>query len=143
MTHGPVDLLVVRFPDNNFTGEITEELKSLVDAGTVKILDLMFVRKSAEGSVEVVELSDLDDVVGATFDSFVGDIQAFFSEEDVQALADAMEPNSSGALVVYENTWAKRFAQAVRNANGEVLIAERIPRAVIETLEQYDPAATS
>ncbi len=142
MSHGPVDLLVVKFPDNTFTGEITEELKNLVDAGTVKILDLIFVRKSAEGTVEAVELSDLDDVVGTTFDAFVGDIQAFFSEEDVRALGDGMEPNSSAALVVYENTWANRFAQAVRNANGEVLIAERIPRAVIETLEEHDAAAT-
>ncbi len=141
MRHGPVDLLVVRFPGNKFTGEITEELRNLVDAGTVTILDLIFVAKSAGGDLEVVELSDLDDVVGATFDAFVGDIEAFFSEDDVQVLADGMAPNSSAALVVYENTWANRFAQAVRNANGEVLIAERIPRAVIETLEEYDEAA--
>lgn len=142
MSHGPIDLLVVRFPDNNFTGEITEELKNLVDAGTVKILDLMFVSKDSDDLVEVVELSDLDDVVGATFDAFVGDIQAFFSAEDVQVLADGMAPNSSAALVVYENTWASQFAEAVRNANGEVLLAERIPRAVIEALEDYDGAAT-
>lgn len=142
MGHGPVDLVVVRFPDNNFTGEITRELKALVDTGTVRVLDLMFVTKDAEGNFSVVELTDLDDAVAAAFDEFVGDIEAFFSEEDVQAIADGMAPNSSAGLILYENTWATAFAQAVRNANGEVLLAERVPRAVIEALEETAAAST-
>jgi hypothetical protein len=138
MAHGPIDLLVVRFPDNNFTGEITTELKALVDAGTVRILDIMFVTRDAAGTIDLIELTDLDDTVAVAFDAFVGDIEAFLAEEDVQTLGAGLAPNSSAALLLYENTWAMDFAQAVRNANGEVLLAERIPRSVIEALEAED-----
>jgi hypothetical protein len=80
-------------------------------------------------------LADLDDVVASVFGEFVGDIEAFFSDEDVEALAKEMAPNNSAGRILYENVWARAFAQAVRKANGEVLLAERIPRAVIEELE--------
>lgn len=135
MTHGPVDMLLVRFPDNNFSGEIAAELKALVDANIVRILDLMFVTKSADGELDIVELTDLDDIVASVFNEFVGDVEEFFSDEDVLVLASGLEPNSSAGLILYENVWAMNFAQAIRNANGEVLISERIPRVVIEDLE--------
>ncbi len=141
MSHGPIDLLIVRFPDiNHLTGEITDALKDLVDSNTVRVLDIVYVVKSTDDEFSVVELTDMDDVVAAEFDAFVGDIEAFFSEDDIAAIAEGMPTNSSAALVLYENTWAINFAAAVRNANGEVLLAERIPRAVIEALETFDEA---
>jgi hypothetical protein len=140
MSHGPVDLLVVRFPDSNFTGEVMAEMKALVDAGTLRILDLIFVTKNDAGDLDVIELTDLEDVVASTFDAFVGDLEGLFSSEDIEALAAGLAPNASAGLALYENVWALKFAQAVRDANGEVLLAERIPRAVIEELEAFDVA---
>lgn len=140
MTHGPVDFVVIRFPGNNFTGEIVTELKTLVDSGIVRILDLIFVAKHENGDIDIIELTDLDDSVAVAFDEFVGDISGLFSESDVLAIAEGMSPNNSAGLILYENVWASAFAQAVRNANGEVLLAERIPRIVIEELEAELPA---
>ncbi len=136
MAYGPVDLLVVGFPDNNFSGAITDEIARLVEAGTVRVLDLMFVTKDSDGVVEVLELTDLDDVVAVAFDAFVGELEGLLAEEDGQAIGDNLDPNSSAGLLLYENTWAQGFASAVRDANGEVLVFERIPSPIVEAMQE-------
>jgi uncharacterized membrane protein len=132
MALGPVELLVVRFPGNEFRGEIAPALRELVEGGTIRIIDLLFVTKDAEGAVASTELTDLDEDTYAVYDPLVSDLEGLLADDDVQRLGAALEPNSSAAVMLFENAWATRFRDAVVNARGELVLAERIPRSVIE-----------
>jgi hypothetical protein len=127
----PVDLVLLGFPGNQFTGDIAPALRDLVSSGTVRILDLVFISKDADGNVAGVELSDLGEA-GAAFDDVDGEINELLTEEDIEAAGEELEPNSSAALLMFENTWAGRLATAIREANGEVLAYERIPRDAMQ-----------
>jgi uncharacterized membrane protein len=127
----PVDLVLLGFPGNQFTGDIAPALKDLVASGTVRILDLVFITKDADGNVAGVELSDLSEV-GAAFDDVDGEINELLTDEDIEAAGEELEPDSSAALLMFENTWAGRLATAIREANGEVLAYERIPRDAMQ-----------
>ncbi len=134
MPLGPIELLVVKFPGNRFRGEIVPALAELVESGTIRIIDIAFAIKGGDGQLTLLELSDLDPDVMGLFDPIVSDVTGLLSEEDERRLASALENNSSAALMLFENTWATRFADAVRNARGEVVVNERIPRVVIDEL---------
>jgi hypothetical protein len=134
MTLGPVDFFAVKFPGNQFRGEIVPALKELVDNGTIQIIDLTFARKNADGDVEVVEMHDLDEESYQLYESLVSDVNGMLSEEDVDLIADTLEPNSSAALMLFENSWARRFVEGLQNAQAEVVISERVPRVVINEL---------
>ena len=128
---GPVDLVLLGFPGNQFTGDIAPALRDLVSSGTVRILDLVFITKDADGNVAGVELSDLGEA-GAAFEDVDGEINELLTEEDIEAAGEELEPNSSAALLMFENTWAGRLATAIREANGEVVAYERIPRDALD-----------
>jgi uncharacterized membrane protein len=127
----PVDLVLLGFPGNQFTGDIAPALRDLVSSGTVRILDLVFITKDADGNVAGVELSDLGDA-GAAFEDVDGEINELLTDEDIEVAGEELEPNSSAALLMFENTWAGRLAAAIREANGEVVAYERIPRDALE-----------
>ena len=129
MTIGPVEYIIVGFPGNKFSGEIAPELVALVESGTVRILDLIFIGKDADGSVVAFEIDELDAVAG--FDRLDGDVGGLISPADIEYAAAALEPNSSAALLIWEDVWATRFAEAVRSANGIVLEGARIPHELI------------
>lgn len=135
MAYGPVELVVIKFPGNQFKGEIVPELKKLVDADVVHIIDILFVKKDSAGNVMVLEINDVDDETNESFGPLLTGLAGILSEEDAKAWAAAMEPNSSVAMMLFENTWAAPFMNAVRSASGEVLLNERIPHSVIEELE--------
>jgi hypothetical protein len=128
---GPVDLVLLRFPGNHFTGEVAPALADLVSSGTVRILDLVFITKDADGNVAAVELDQLGDA-GAAFDDVDGDVSGLLTDEDVDAAGEEMEANSSAALLLFENTWAARFANALRAADAEVIAFERIPHDALQ-----------
>jgi uncharacterized membrane protein len=128
---GPVDLVLLGFPGNEFTGEIAPALRDLVSSGTVRILDLVFITKDADGNVAALELSDLGDA-GGKFEDIDGEINELLTDEDVEAAGEELEPDSSAALLMFENTWAGRLATAIREANGEVVAYERIPRDALD-----------
>jgi hypothetical protein len=129
---GPVDYMIVAFPGNKFRGEIAPALADLVDAGTIRIIDLAFVGKTAEGETIFFELNELDPDVQAAFEQAGVEINGLFNEEDLLAAAEELEPNSSAALLVWENLWAARVAQAIRDAGGELLDFERLPHEVVQ-----------
>jgi uncharacterized membrane protein len=135
MALGPVELLVVKFPGNRFTGEIVPALRELVEGGLIRIIDLLFVAKDAEGAVVSTELNDVDADTYGAFDAVVSDVQGLIADEDVQQLAATLEPQSSAAVLLFENVWATRFRDAIVNANGQVVMLERIPRSVVEEVE--------
>jgi hypothetical protein len=128
---GPVEVLVVEFPGNRFTGEIAPAIVELEDAGLVNVLDLVFVSKDADGTVTWFELPSLPDEIASAF-APLDHGRELLSEEDIADVADGLDPESSIGVVVWENVWAARFANAVRNAHGRVLLNERIPREEVE-----------
>jgi uncharacterized membrane protein len=132
MSLGPIEMLVVKFPGNQFKGEIAPALAELVETGTIRVIDFVFIQKDADGSLTSVELADLDPEAAGAFSSAVDDVSGTLSEDDIKELGGLLENNSSAGLMLFENVWATRFADAVRNASGEVILSERIPRAVIE-----------
>jgi hypothetical protein len=124
---GPVDYLVVEFPlgKADFTGEAAQELKSLVDKGVIRVLDLIFIHKLEDGSIEAFEAHEYDQAgILAELDALALELLA---EEDVDALAAAVEPNTVAAILVWENTWAAPFGAAVRRAGGQLVADGRIP----------------
>lgn len=134
MPTGPIEMLAVKFPGNRFSGEIVPALEELIESGTIRVIDILFVRKDANGMVEITEISELDDETYALFDTVMSDSEGLMSEDDGQQISELIEPNSSAAVMVFENTWATRFTEAMRNADGEVVFNERIPRVVIDEL---------
>jgi uncharacterized membrane protein len=134
MALGPIEMLVVKFPGNQFTGEIAPALAELVDAGTIRVIDFVFIMKDADGTLTSVELADLPDDAASAFAPVVDDVSGMLSEDDIRDLGGLLDPNSSAGLMLFENAWAAKFAQAVRNAKGEVVLSERIPRQVIEEI---------
>jgi hypothetical protein len=139
MTIGPVEYIIVGFPGNEFNGEIAPELMALVESGTVRILDLIFIGKDADGSVVAFEIDELDAAAG--FGGLDTDVGGVISLEDIEYVAAALEPNSSAALLIWEDVWAARFAEAVRKSNGVLLEGARIPHEVIEPVLAGLPAA--
>ena len=134
MSLGPIEMLVVKFPGNQFTGEIAPALVELVEGGIIRVIDILFVHKSPDGEVTVLEINDLDDDDYSTFDPVVADITEMLTPDDAMQLSAGLENNSSGAVMLFENTWATKFRDAMADANGELILNERIPRAVIDEL---------
>ena len=130
MSIGPVEYLILGFPGNKFSGEIVPELAKLLDSGLVRIIDLTFISKDSLGNVEVVEFDALEEL--AAFAGLDAEIGGILTDEDIAHAALSLEPNSSAALLIWEDTWAGPFAEAVRKANGVILEGARIPREIIE-----------
>jgi len=127
-----VDYLIVAFPGNNFRGEIVPALADLVENGTIRIIDLAFVGKNAEGEIVAFEVMDLEPDVKKAFEDMGIEVTGLFNEEDLMAAGEELEPDSSAALLVWENVWARNVADAMRNAGGVILDFERLPHEVVQ-----------
>ena len=134
---GPVEYLIVAFPGNRFRGEIAPALADLVEAGTIRIIDIAFVAKDEDGEVAAFELTDIDPEVREGLESLGIEVTGLFNEEDLMAAAEELEPNSSAALLVWEDVWAREVAQALRDAGGEVFDFGRLPHEVVEAAREH------
>lgn len=133
---GPVDWIVVEFPGSRFNGEVMPTLTDLVDRGIIRILDLLMIRKAEDGSIDAFELSDLDESEVGGIRDFETAMANLLSQEDVESAAAAIEPGSSAAVLVWENSWAAPFGSAVRHAGGQLVASGRIPvQALIAAIE--------
>jgi hypothetical protein len=132
MSIGPVEMLVVKFPGNQFKGEIAPALAQLVDTGMIRIIDILFVNKDENGEIEMAEINDLGPDESSVFNPIVADVTGLLSEDDIQHLSGLLDNNSSAAMMLFENVWATSFRDALLNANGELVLIERIPHDVIE-----------
>ena len=133
---GPVDYMIVAFPGNQFRGEIGPALADLIEAGTIRIIDLAFVGKDAEGNTASFELTDIDPEVRAGFEKMGVEINGLFNDDDLTAAAEELEPNMSAALLVWENVWARDVAQKLRDAGGVLLDFERLPHEVVQAARE-------
>jgi Family of unknown function (DUF6325) len=137
MSIGPVEYLIVAFPGNQFKGEIIPALADLVEAGTIRIIDLAFVMKDADGIVVTAELGELDSEVFKAFDALSPETMGLLNEEDLAAAGEELDPNSSAALLVWEDTWATTLRDAIVSAGGEVLDLERVPYQVVNAAIEF------
>jgi len=133
---GPVDYMIVAFPGNEFRGEIAPALADLVEAGTIRIIDLAFVGKDADGEIVAFELTDLDPDVREGLEKIGIEVNGLFNEDDLMSAGEELEPNTSAALLVWENVWARDVAQKMRDAGGVLLDFERLPHEVVEAARE-------
>src|SRR6478609_4411624 len=136
---GPVDYLVVEFPAgaSNFTGEMADELLKLVDSGTIRVIDVLILKKNEDGSVEPMEFSDVGEL--GELQALEAQLAELLAAEDVDHLAAAMEPGSTAGVLIWENLWAAPFASAARRAGGQLIASGRIPiQAIVASLEADD-----
>ena len=138
---GPVDYLIVEFPKDaaHFTGEMARELVALVDQDTIRIIDLIVLVKNEDGSIDGMELEDLDEL--GELRRLEAELAELLAAEDVVNLAAAMDPGSTAGVIVYENVWAAPFASAARRAGGQLIANGRIPvQAIIAAIEADEAA---
>jgi hypothetical protein len=137
---GPVEYLIVAFPGNQFRGEIAPAIADLVEAGTIRIIDIAFVSKDESGEAVAFELSDLDPEVRQGLENLGATSGGLFNEEDLMAAGDELDPGSSAALLIWENVWAKPVAAAIRDAGGELYDYDRIPHEVVVAAREWAQA---
>ena len=133
---GPVDYMVVEFPagHSNFTGEMANELLALVDAGTIRVIDILILTKDQDGSIDAMELSDIEEL--GPLQQVEAQLAELLAEDDVAHLAAAMEPGSTAGVLIWENLWAAPFASAARRSGGQLIAHGRIPiQAIIASIE--------
>jgi len=140
---GPVEYMIVAFPGNKFRGEIAPALANLVESNTIRIIDLAFVGKDAEGDVVAFELSDLDPDMQESIGGLDPETGGLLNDDDLMAAAEELEPNSSAALLVWEDVWAAELAQAIRDADGVLLDIERVPHDVVQAALDWAAANTA
>ena len=141
-TNWGLDWLVVEFPGSKFNGQIAPALIDLVERGVIRVLDLLVLKKDADGTLEAFELSDLDQGEIGELRTYESELAMLLSEEDVTSLAAAIEPGSSAAVLVWENTWAAPFASAVRRSGGQLVATGRIPiQALLAAVEADEDEA--
>ncbi|TFC06911.1 DUF1269 domain-containing protein [Cryobacterium adonitolivorans] len=141
---GPVDYLVIEFPagHQNFRGEIAEELLRLAEAGTIRVIDAIILTKDEDGNVDASELADAGDL--GELVKLEAELAELLAAEDVEKLANAMDPGSVAGVLVYENVWAGPFASATRRAGGQLIANGRIPiQAIIASLEADEALETT
>ncbi len=132
MPLGPVELLVVQFPGSEVKGDVVPAIKELVENGTIRVIDILFIRKDQEGNVTMLEINDLDDASFAAFNPIVAEVDGLVSRNDVQQLAATLNNNSSAGVMLFEDTWATRLRDAIVDLQGKVVLLDRIPQKVIE-----------
>jgi hypothetical protein len=123
---GPIDYVLIEWRGRQPNGEAMPHLIDLVDRGVIRVLDVAFIAKDEDGSVAGLELADLGDGA-AELSVFAGASSGLISDEDIGEAAGALEPGTSAALLIFENTWAAPFVAAVRRSGGELVASGRIP----------------
>jgi len=142
---GPIDYVLIAWPDPHPNGEVAPLLVDLVDRGLIRILDLAFVAKAEDGSVAGLELADLGEQV-TELKVFEGASSGLLSDDDLEEAGAALDPGSAAAVLVFENRWAAPFATAVRRSGGQLAASGRIPvqaiLAALDAAEEAEPATT-
>jgi len=142
---GPVDYIVVEFPAEaaDFSGAMAKELSALIKQGAVRVLDLLFLKKELDGSVEGFESHDFSHGELGELRTLETELAMLLAEEDIEAIGAALEPGSVAAVLVWENAWAAPFAAAVRHSGGQLVASGRIPIQALAAAIEADEAATT
>jgi len=130
---GPIEVIVLAFPGNKFTGEIRPRILEVVERGIVTIVDALFITKTADGAVGYVELEEISE--DPELESLQSELSAqldLISAEDVDEFAADLDPGSSALVLVFEHTWMKPVRDAVRASGGVLLADIHVPADVVE-----------
>jgi hypothetical protein len=138
--HGPIDYVLIEFPGDKLTGEAADALLDLVEQGIVRLLDLLIVQKQEDGTFAGIDVADFGDGEGS-FAVFSGARSGLLGDDEAAQAADAMEPGTVAALILYENAWAIPFVAAARRQGGQLIASGRIPaQDVMDALDALDAA---
>jgi hypothetical protein len=140
---GPVEYIAVAFPGNKFKGDIIPALKELVEAGTIRVIDLAFVVKDPEGNIAAMEIEEVDSDLGQAFATLQAEVGDLVNEADLKEIGAALEPNSSAAILVWEDTWAAKFTNALRDAGGILIDRQTVPHEVLTTAMEWSAQSKS
>ena len=132
MTLGPIDFIALEFPGNRFKGEILPGLFELVEKEIIRIIDLVVIMKNQDGHVIVRELRELDPTHIAMFNPLKADVNQMITQSDIDMIAEKLADNSTAGIMLIENLWAKKTQQAMLDADGRLVMFERIPHDVVE-----------
>lgn len=139
--YGPIDFLLIEFPADRLTGRVAPAVADLVEAGTIRLYDVMIISKAQDGSVSALAMEDAGGETG--FEYFAGASTGLLGDDDLRSAAEALKPGTVAALLVYENTWAIPFVAAARESGGEVVASARIPAsdllAALDAVESAEP----
>lgn len=133
-------MMLIGFPENRFDGSILPALGHLVEAGTVRVIDLVMVSKDLDGNVTSVEVTDLEDEQAGAFDDIDGEVGELFSDDDLALAGEQLLPNTSAALVLWENSWAAKLSNEIFDAGGAVLMHDRVPAEAVAAAFDAQPA---
>jgi hypothetical protein len=135
MALGPLEYVVIGFEGHHFTGEIWPEIRAIQEKGVVRLIDLAFVKKEANGSTSVLEANDLGDEDARAYEAVTANIQGLMTTEDIAQVTADLPAGSSAAVVLFEHAWAIGLREAIRNANGRLLRAGMVRADTLETVE--------
>ena len=134
MSIGPVEYIAIAFPGSKFSGAIVPAIKELQDSGIIRVLDLVIISKDGDGNVTAVELSEASPEQKATLAVLGIESKNLLGQEDVDDIGGALDPNTTAGLMIWENVWAAKFAQSLRDADGILIANGRIPATLVEDL---------
>ena len=138
---GPIDYIVLEWPGRQPSGEVAPMIVDLADRGIIRILDVAFMIKKEDGTVDAIELADLD---GDGFADFEGASSGLIGQDDLEEAGAALRPGTSAAVLVWENRWAAPVAVALRRSGGELVASGRLPvQAVVAALEAAEAAESA
>lgn len=140
---GPIDYLIVEWPDGQPTGEAVPHLIDLVDRGLIRVIDIAFIAKGEDGSVAALDVSNLPGE-SDELKELLGAQSNLLSEEDFEEAGAALEPGTAAAILVYENRWAAPFAVALRSSGAQLVASGRIQvQALVAALDATEEAGAT
>jgi Family of unknown function (DUF6325) len=134
MPIGPLELLVIGFEGDHFKGEIARSIGAAEESGAIRVVDLIFVRKTADGEITALEIEETDESYARDFKALSVDIRALLTEDDAMTLATLLPPDTAALVALIEHTWAKDISEAVTRSGGRLLASQRISRLTIEAI---------
>jgi len=143
MTLGPLEYLVIGFDGDRFDGSIATEIGKVVDKGIIRLVDVVFIAREADGDSVIVELSNTDDPRFASFGPLLAQMRALFTPEDLQAIADSLPLGSAGLALLFEHRWAEDIKGAIAAAGGFLVRREVVPPEVLAEVSAELEAASA
>jgi len=134
MQLGPLEYIVIGFAGSTFDGSIAREIERVVENGTIRLVDIVFIAKDADGNAAILELDDKDDPRFAPFAAILGDRMALLTPEDLSYVASQLPADTSGMLMLFEHRWAERIKEVMAAAGGFLVSRSVIPPEVLEAL---------
>ncbi len=135
---GPIDYIVLEWPERQPTGEVAPMIVDLVEQGIIRVLDIAFMIKGEDGTIAAIEAGDME---GDGLEVFEGASSGLLGQDDLEEAAAALRPGTTAAVLIWENRWAAPVAVALRRSGGELVASGRIPvQSIVAALETLETA---